>query len=187
MASKVKVDQLETLDGTGTIALQNQLSGMTGVSMPSGHILQMVQTQIATTTSTSSMLSFVDTSSLLAITPSATSSKILVIFAAPCSVHDDAADAGLALRVSRAISGGATSYPASLDTLNLGASYVYSGSGTSYVQEFSQLYTIIGYDSPSTTSAVTYTLQLYGTSALTVRNNSYDMSQTSITLMEIKG
>ena len=81
MASKVKVDQLETLDGTGTIALQNQLSGMTGVSMPSGHILQMVQTQIATTTSTSSLLSFVDTSSLLAITPSATSSKILVIFA----------------------------------------------------------------------------------------------------------
>ena len=34
MASKIKVDQLETADGTGTIALQNQLSGMTTASLP---------------------------------------------------------------------------------------------------------------------------------------------------------
>ena len=43
MASKVKVDQLETLDGTGTIALQNQLSGMTIASMPTGTVLQVVE------------------------------------------------------------------------------------------------------------------------------------------------
>jgi len=34
MASKVKVDELETVDGSGTIALQNQLSGMTSASLP---------------------------------------------------------------------------------------------------------------------------------------------------------
>jgi len=34
MASKIKVDQLETADGSGTIALQNQLSGMTTASVP---------------------------------------------------------------------------------------------------------------------------------------------------------
>ena len=34
MASKIKVDQLETADGSGTIALQNQLSGMTTASLP---------------------------------------------------------------------------------------------------------------------------------------------------------
>ena len=34
MASKIKVDQLETADGTGTIVLQNQLSGMTTASLP---------------------------------------------------------------------------------------------------------------------------------------------------------
>ena len=34
MASKIKVDQIQTADGTGTIALQNQLSGMTSASMP---------------------------------------------------------------------------------------------------------------------------------------------------------
>ena len=36
MASKIKVDQIQTADGSGTIALQNQLSGMTDASMPSG-------------------------------------------------------------------------------------------------------------------------------------------------------
>ena len=35
MASKIKVDQIQTADGSGTIALQNQLSGMTTASLPS--------------------------------------------------------------------------------------------------------------------------------------------------------
>ena len=173
------VDSAELIDGS--IDTAHLASG-------NAVILQTVQTQITTTTNTSTMSpTWVDTSSLLVITPSATSSKILVMFCAPCSVHDAAADAGLGLRVSRAISGGATSYPESLSNAHLGASYVYSGGATSYVQEFSQLYTIVGYDSPSTTSAVTYTLQLLGYSAATVRNNNYGDSQTSITLMEIKG
>jgi hypothetical protein len=56
MASKIKVDELETADGSGTIALQNQLSGVTYASMPAGSVLQ-VQTlsraRTATLTSTS--------------------------------------------------------------------------------------------------------------------------------------
>jgi hypothetical protein len=43
MASKIKVDELETVDGSGTIALQNQLSGMTSASMPTGSVLQVVE------------------------------------------------------------------------------------------------------------------------------------------------
>ena len=51
MASKIKVDQIQTGDGTGTIALQNQLSGMTTASlpalgaaqMPAGSVLQVVR------------------------------------------------------------------------------------------------------------------------------------------------
>jgi hypothetical protein len=42
MASKIKVDQIQTADGTGTIALQNQLSGMTNLSLPTGSVLQVV-------------------------------------------------------------------------------------------------------------------------------------------------
>ena len=65
MASKIKVDQIQTGDGTGTIALQNQLSGMTHASvptltsnhMPAGCVLQrQVSADLggsASTTSTS--------------------------------------------------------------------------------------------------------------------------------------
>ena len=41
MASKIKVDQIQTADGTGTIALQNQLSGMTTASLPALGSAQM--------------------------------------------------------------------------------------------------------------------------------------------------
>tara|TARA_R100001369_G_scaffold90005_1_gene128373 strand:+ start:448 stop:1002 length:555 start_codon:yes stop_codon:yes gene_type:complete len=45
MASKLKTDILETVSGSGTIALTNQLSGMTDASMPSGSVVQKVNTQ----------------------------------------------------------------------------------------------------------------------------------------------
>ena len=41
MTSKLKTDVLETVSGSGTIALTNQLSGMTSASMPSGSVLQV--------------------------------------------------------------------------------------------------------------------------------------------------
>jgi hypothetical protein len=41
MASTLKVDTIQTNDGTGTIALQNQLSGMTTASLPALGSAQM--------------------------------------------------------------------------------------------------------------------------------------------------
>ena len=41
MTSKLKTDVLETSSGSGTIALNNQLSGMTTESMPSGSVVQV--------------------------------------------------------------------------------------------------------------------------------------------------
>ena len=66
MASKIKVDQLETADGSGTIALQNQLSGMTGASMPTGSVLQVVHTTItdATTTTSTTYSEFAQSASM---------------------------------------------------------------------------------------------------------------------------
>ena len=75
MASKIKVDQIQTADGSGTIALQNQLSGMTSASMPTGSVLQVVNTSTTAEQSTTSE-SWVDTNLSLSITPSATTSKI---------------------------------------------------------------------------------------------------------------
>ena len=42
MTSKLKTDVLETVSGSGTIALTNQLSGMTSASMPSGSVVQVL-------------------------------------------------------------------------------------------------------------------------------------------------
>ena len=42
MTSKLKTDVLETGSGSGTIALNNQLSGMTAASMPSGSVVKSV-------------------------------------------------------------------------------------------------------------------------------------------------
>ena len=78
MASKIKVDQLETADGTGTIALQNQLSGMTSASMPTGSVVQVVSTSTMGNIAIASS-SFVDTGLGASITPSSTSNKILIM------------------------------------------------------------------------------------------------------------
>ena len=95
MASKIKVDQIQTGDGTGTIALQNQLSGMTHASvpvlttshlpalthaqMPSGSVIQVVGTKNGTQFSSSST-SYVEMTHLrLAITTLSANSNILVI------------------------------------------------------------------------------------------------------------
>jgi hypothetical protein len=77
MASKIKVDQIQTADGTGTIALQNQLSGMTSASMPTGSVLQVVQgTTDATSTSTTTTYTITDCN--VAITPKHADSKFLL-------------------------------------------------------------------------------------------------------------
>jgi len=96
MASKIKVDQLETADGSGTIALQNQLSGMTTASlptltaaqiptltatqMPTGSVLQIKHaTPLALTgvNTTSGTLS--DTGLTVSITPSSSSNKMVIV------------------------------------------------------------------------------------------------------------
>ena len=68
MASTLKVDTIQTNDGTGTIALQNQLSGLTTASLPTvttdklgaGAVLQVVQTANSSASSTTtSSTSFV--------------------------------------------------------------------------------------------------------------------------------
>jgi hypothetical protein len=57
MTSKLKTDVLETVSGSGTIALTNQLSGMTSASLPTGlqqafHAHNNGQQSVPTTTTT---------------------------------------------------------------------------------------------------------------------------------------
>ena len=86
MTSKLKTDVLETVSGSGTIALTNQLSGMTTASvpllthaqMPAGSVIQVVGQKSGAQFSSSST-SYVELTHLrLSITTLSANSNILV-------------------------------------------------------------------------------------------------------------
>ena len=176
MASKIKVDQLETADGTGTIALQNQLSGMTGVSMPTGSVLQVVSAASASEETTTSS-SFQESGNLTVnITPTSASSKFWIV--ASFEGYNNTASAISYYTLSRLISGGA-------DT-NLGGT-----SGMAHTRQSSNTNEspiAMNYlDSPNTTTALTYRCKLKASSGTAYFNKGAGTSKGSITVMEIAG
>ena len=79
MTSKLKTDILETVSGSGTIALTNQLSGMTSASVPSGSVLQVVNFISTAKTSQTIVTSDTLVSDITkSITPLGDNSKFLV-------------------------------------------------------------------------------------------------------------
>mgnify|MGYP003658254335 FL=1 len=84
MTSKLKTDILETVSGSGTIALTNQLSGMTHESMAVGSVIQVVtntHTQSSHVSTTSTSYVALGSSFELAITPKYANSLII------CEIH----------------------------------------------------------------------------------------------------
>ena len=172
MASKIKVDQLETADGTGTIALQNQLSGMTSASMPTGAVLQVVSANQASETETTSS-SYIDTGLSATITPTSTSSKILVLVSQN-AVIKSAGNGGVYGQLLRgstvlAVLALNVAYTANTDQNRIG-----SGWTSNYL------------DSPSTTSATTYKTQFKAFNGISAGVSSSG-AVSMITLMEIAG
>ena len=181
MASKIKVDTLETANGSGTIALSNQLSGMTTASlpalgsaqMPAGSVLQVVQ-ETSTSTDTTTSTSYVASSLYASITPIATNSKILVTVAG--GGMDFGAPAQIYIHLYRSIGGGSFSGIRDLVRTSIGQP----------TWSISHSYNFL--DTPNTTSAVTYK-PYYKTSNASksmLFNNSFAVPIT-ITLMEIQG
>jgi len=182
MTSKLKTDVLETGSGSGTIALNNQLSGMTTASlptltaaeMPAGSVLQVVN---ATTTTevAHSTNAFVNTGLTATITPSSTSSKILVM------VNQNGVFK----------SGGSASNALSIKLLKDSTDISLITGSTGYtataIQNYDATVSTSYLDSPSTTSATTYKTQFKSannTSLVAVNRGS---TESTITLMEIKG
>jgi hypothetical protein len=172
MASKIKVDELETADGSGTIALQNQLSGMTGVSLPTGSVLQTLffetSTQVSSTSST-----MADAGLSIAITPSSSSSKILVLVSQGYYTNETHTHTRL-LRDSTEL--------------------IYHGYGIGWASEHYTEMAYEGYsylDSPSTTSAITYKTQFKRHSGSNSTSANYDdgggHQVSTMTVMEIAG
>ena len=174
MASKIKVDELETADGSGTIALQNQLSGLASASMPTGSVLQVVYATAHTEVSTSSS-SYVATDLAATITPSSSSSKILVSYSGTFYHYSN-------VQVSSTIYRGSTDIAAIGTNNGIMRSWFESTRG--FFLHQGQLL-----DSPNTTSATTYKVYVKKNSGDYTIDFPTSAANTfpSITLMEIAG
>ena len=167
MASTLKVDTIQTNDGTGTIALQNQLSGLASASMPTGSVLQVVYGSNATVTNSTSS-SYVSTGITATITPTSTSSKIFVL--------------------TKMTARGTASTDVNTKIYK-GSSSITSKASTKYNSQASEPSDMVNthLDSPNTTSATTYTLYAQSSvngQTITMKDGA---SEGTITLMEIAG
>ena len=171
MTSKLKTDILETVSGSGTIALTNQLSGMTSASVPSGSVLQVVHGH-TTTLVTLTATTYVDSGLTASITPSSTSSKILVVVSHN-GVRSKVSDSNAHGKIQ--LVRGSTSLKQLASGLGYNAANDYNGDNAS----------INWLDSPSTTSATTYKTQIAAEGQTMEFQHSSGVA--SITLMEIKG
>lgn len=166
------------------IKLNNQsLSAVTSAGLPSGTVLQ-VQSATQTSTTTMTTSTYADVSGMsVSITPSSTSSKILVLV----NMHVNPANGvGVLWKLVRdatdiAVNNASfTSTGGHYSDTGGSASNVWSGNSVSHL------------DSPSTTSATTYKVQARATSSATFginrRTTSGDFGGvSSITVMEIAG
>ena len=143
---------------------------LTTTSPKAGNVIQVVNgtsNSGQTTTSTS----YVNYSSLnLSITPTSSSSKILVIIG-PLNVYNGATDANMQITLYR----GATN----LGGTNGYFSYIYGSSSAN----FSYPTTITYLDSPATTSSTTY--GIYGKTSSGTMDFNNGNGLVSITLLEI--
>jgi hypothetical protein len=166
---------------TGTLPA---ISGANLTNLPGGgKVLQVVNMNTSTGTGVSNA-TWTATSVELAITPSATSSKILLMWSGQMYIQNTAGDGGYAHKFQQAISGGATTSPVELHSnsaVNYSSHYTQQTFG-----QFSHYVTTHGLVSPSTTSAITYTLYIINYNANSVGVNGQG-GKSNLTLMEIAG
>jgi hypothetical protein len=172
---------------TGTV-----LTSASNTGFPAGSVLQVVSTTKTDFFSTSSV-SYVDVTGVSAsITPSSASNKILVTITGGCgsSGNPNGFAYGVILRDSTQIGIGDSRGSAQRCSLDLALGNI---SGTN-IQDYAKPFAFVLLDSPSTTSSVTYKLQVKATVASIGIGGSWSTADgnrsnipTIITLMEIKG
>ena len=190
MTSKLKMDALETVSGAGKIQLVSQLSGMTSESLPSGSVLQVVHVNKVDSFVGSSQTWHNITGLSATITPTYASSKILLTCVVQVGGQNDWGGSHFRMvRDGVVLTVGSTAG----HQVNAHTGGLMRRSGHSLDSK-----TLLEYDSPNTTSAVTYTLQGYpenddgGGTVYINTCNQPDTDYTSngvssIVLTEIKG
>ena len=151
----------------------NQITddAITAAKLPAGSVLQVVNASTSTEVSTSSG-SYIDTGLTATITPTSTTSKILVLVS-QVGIGKEAGNGGVYIKLVRG-----SSYLAAL-----GNNIVYTGSTNALRTGGSSANYL---DSPSTTSAITYKTQYLAFNSVVAYVNQTGATST-ITLMEIAG
>ena len=142
-----------------------------------GKVLQVVHIQTTTQDSTSST-TFSDTSITATITPSSASSKVLILMNTFCAKTAGDANNRLLMRLLR----GATDLSSGLAYGSFTADYgFFQASATRFYGTMAYNYL----DTPSTTSATTYKIQLKNGSATAEVQTSAGNAPSTMTLLEI--
>jgi len=182
MTSIIRADNISTVAGTGTIAVQagNTLDASAGFTPPAGHVIQVIQT-VKTDTFTMNSTSYTDVTGFSAtITPTSTSNKILIVV-------DTQVSGSVTYNVKLALVRGTSTY------LHTKVQRI-AQDGQGQYREYSLGCCYL--DSPSTTDATTYKLQMNVNGQPAYLNRPADLagytpagseSNSTITLMEIAG
>ena len=166
------------------IVTKNAPITITSTELPTGSVIQVQTTNAKASLAATNSTSFVDLGISCSITPSATSSKILIHRTQGFYMYGGSSDVGFNTLLSRSIGGG--SYTGLLSgrtaTTTSGAYMHATNSELSDIQGLTIL------DEPNTTSAVTYKIQcsMIGAGG-SVNMNLSDDTYTNLTLLEIKG
>jgi hypothetical protein len=198
----LKVGTITTSSGSGTITLGQ--SGET-VNIPSGvtmsgmgkilQVVQTVKTDIFTRSSSTSFADITDVS--VSITPSSTSSKILLMFDADVgSSRTDGSPTFIYFKLTKAVGGGSASDVTGALGDSRGSSiraWCNAGSRFGGASDITAEHTHAQYlDSPSTTSALVYQVQVRSTDGTATIGGSESTSDsnrvstpTILTAMEI--
>jgi len=176
---------LTRVKAAATAGILKTTSTLTSSNMPTGSVLQTVQTFKNDVFATSSN-SYVDVTSLTAsITPSSSSNKILVLLRTTQSVYGDGFIKAKLLRGSTdiAVANGKDYFTLNYPSRNATDTNIYIAHGSQHLDFL---------DSPSTTSSTTYKVQILTSSGQTAainrgRDNDQYRGVSSITLMEIAG
>jgi hypothetical protein len=159
---------------TGISASAISTGTLAAARLPAGSVLQVINATYGVLQTTSSG-TFTDTGLTATITPSSSSSKILVIVN-QCGVRKDTGDTGVGLRLLRN-STVILKFEDSAGNTNSNAQNFIGSVSTSYL------------DSPATTSAVTYKTQFNSWIGIAnARVQAFDgQTASTITLLEIAG
>jgi hypothetical protein len=145
-------------------------------TLPTGSVLQVVNFRSTVDNTSTTSTSYVDVGIAATITPTSTNSKILVV-ANLNGLYKPNANCAASTRLLRG-----TTELSKIDSMN---NYTDSTAASASGASISYL------DSPSSSSAITYKVQLASTTGglvyINVRWNSTYMTHSTLTLMEIQG